>query len=63
MVLKACPPTTQPAAPVHRQAKSKPHEAAASQPPNHADYDRKPLRVNSMDHYVKVDSDGRFHVH
>ncbi len=63
MMLKERPPSTQPARPVHRHAKPNANEAAAAPSRSHTDYDRQPLRVNSLDHYVKVDSDNRFHVH
>ena len=63
MMLKERPPTTPPATPVHRGATAKAREADTRLPQTHADYDRQPLRVNSLDHYIKLDTDDRFHVH
>ncbi len=63
MMLKEHPPTTQSATPAHQRAKAKAQEAATRPPHCHTDYDRQPLHVNSLDHYLKVDTDDRFHVH
>lgn len=63
MRLKERVPATPPAAPVHRYGKPKAGKVATPPPRNHADYDLQPLRVSSLDHYIRIDTDERFHVH